>query len=164
MAADKAAIISFIVKHLAKATPTSKIMELCGTKWNLSRSAFFRLLKKAQVEHKEKQQAIKEAVTVVEVEGAVEAAKRDIMTSLERKEILTKIARGQIPLLKPMVCDGAIELVEVAPDWMDRKNAIAELNKMEGDYTPINIDVKTNGGAIQNETVIVLPSGTKIKA
>lgn len=71
----------------------------------------------------------------------LEARKANILSVIERQEILSKIARGEIPLKKAMVCDGMIQEVEVVPDWMDRKNAIAELNKMEGDYAPTKTDI-----------------------
>jgi len=44
-----------------------------------------------------------------------------------------------MPLTKPMVVNGDLQLIPVVPDWMDRRNAIAELNKMEGDYAPTKI-------------------------
>lgn len=62
----------------------------------------------------------------------------------ERKEVLSQIARGEIPLKKPMVCDGDIVEVPVVPDWMDRRNAIAELNKMDGSYAAIKQNIKIN--------------------
>jgi hypothetical protein len=68
--------------------------------------------------------------------AADQIAAEEIMGVQERMAILTKIARGSIPLIKPMVCDGSIHDIEVVPDWMDRKNAIAELNKMDGTYAP----------------------------
>lgn len=64
----------------------------------------------------------------------------EIMSVAERMGVLTQIARGEIPLKKPMVCDGIIQEVDVVPDWMDRKNAIAELNKMDGSYQPTKIE------------------------
>lgn len=72
----------------------------------------------------------------------------EIASVAERKGILTKIARGEIPLTKPMVCNGKIELVDVVPDYMDRKNAIAELNKMDGDYAPSKLDITSEGESL----------------
>lgn len=70
---------------------------------------------------------------------AVKDALKSVMCKVERMQILTQIARGEIPLTKPMVVDKIIEEVDVVPDWMDRKNAIAELNKMDGSYSPIKV-------------------------
>lgn len=69
----------------------------------------------------------------------------EVASVAERMHILTQIARGQIPLFKPMVCDGVIEQIEVVPDWMDRKNAITELNKMTGDYAPAKTEMNITG-------------------
>lgn len=65
-----------------------------------------------------------------------------IMKAVERMQILTQIARGEIPLQKAMVVDKMVEYIEVVPDWMDRKNAIAELNKMDGSYAAEKKDIK----------------------
>lgn len=93
----------------------------------------------------------------------VEARTAKILTQIERQEILTQIALGQIPLKKPMVCDGKIELIDVVPDWMDRKSAIAELNRMDGSYAAAKTDI-TSGGEQISTTVITLPGGKQIKA
>lgn len=74
----------------------------------------------------------------------VEGRKLKLMSVAERMDVLSKIANGEIPLQKPMVCNGLIELVEVVPDWTDRKNAIAELNKMDGSYAPTKTDMNIN--------------------
>lgn len=72
-------------------------------------------------------------------------AQLTILSVAQRKDILAKIALGKIPLTKPMVCDGEIKLVPVVPDWNDRKNAIAELNKMDGSYAPIKQAIEHTG-------------------
>lgn len=72
----------------------------------------------------------------------VEERKLKAMTLAERVDILSKIANGEIPLTKPLVCNGKIELIDVVPDYADRKNAIAELNKMDGSYAPTKSQVE----------------------
>ena len=62
--------------------------------------------------------------------------KFNIMSIVERQHILSQIARGEIMLRKPIVVKGEIQHIEVAPDWTDRRNAIAELNKMDGAAQP----------------------------
>ncbi len=78
-----------------------------------------------------------------------------IISAARRMEILSDIAEGLIPLTKPMVCDGVIQEVPVVPDWMDRKNAIAELNKMTGDYSPTKIDttIRKLGKELEEEYI-----------
>jgi hypothetical protein len=162
MTTGKDAIIDFIVSQLKIGKQRGEILANVVEKWQTSTRTFDRYLKIANDCHLNAQKSIKEAVKVIEVEGAIEATKRDIMTALERQEILTKIARGEIPLKKPMVCDGMIHEIDVVPDWMDRKNAIAELNKMDGSYTPIKADITTNGETL-NRPAIKLPDGSSIE-
>lgn len=84
---------------------------------------------------------VKEANRKV-VKGIGEAA---IIDRARRMHILSQIAEGAIPLNKPMVVGKEIQLIEVVPDYMDRKNAIAELNKMDGEYATEKTEVKIEG-------------------
>lgn len=95
--------------------------------------------------------------------AAGKLADGSIADKAERMEILTQIMRGQIPLKKPMVCDGVIEEIDVVPDWMDRKNAIAELNKMTGDYSPIKTDITSDGKAINTPAAVISFDGKTIE-
>lgn len=71
-------------------------------------------------------------------------AEYQIATKAERMEILTKIMRGELKMIKQDVFQGMVTDVEVAPDFSDRKNAITELNKMCGDYEPTKTDIRIN--------------------
>lgn len=90
------------------------------------------------------------------INGKKEALKKAILTKHERMEILTQIAKGEIPLLKHIVCDGVIQEVDVVPAWADRKAAIAELNKMDGEYAPIKKDITSGGEPLKQITGIVV--------
>jgi len=80
------------------------------------------------------------------VKEEIEGRKLKLMTVAERMDVLSKIAGGEIPLFKPMVVNGEIQMVDVVPDWMDRKNAIAELNKMDGSYSATKTEVAITDG------------------
>ena len=57
-------------------------------------------------------------------------------------KILSDIARGELLVSKPFFTkDGAIDAF-VQPDHTDRKNAISELNKMDGSYAPKKIETE----------------------
>lgn len=86
----------------------------------------------------------------------VKALKKAILSKHERQEILTQIAKGEIPLVKHIVCDGVIQEVDVVPAWADRRAAIAELNKMEGDYAPVKKDITSGGEPIKQITGIIV--------
>jgi len=89
------------------------------------------------------------------VSEEIKQRKIAIMDVLERKEILTKIARGELTYTKQAVSGDGIVDFEVEPDFTDRKAAIAELNKMDGDYSPTKANVELN--------VKQLPSWLEVK-
>jgi len=68
-----------------------------------------------------------------------------IMTIAERMEWLSKVALGEIRVKQPFVIAGKIMEYPAEPSINDRKAAIAELNKMDGSYTPIKQDITTQG-------------------
>lgn len=148
--------IEFIKKCLRKGDKRKAILAKYVKKWqNTSDRTFDRRLRLAEeamaIENKSIQDKVEE-----EVAKEVEARKLDIMDAMERKATLTQIARGEIPLRKAIVVDKFIEYIEVIPDWMDRKNAIAELNKMEGDYAPAKFSpTNPDGTPLEPKKVIM---------
>ena len=116
-----------------------------------ARSQGSRLASKYAKEIAEAQQLNKSIVDAANNLAIVKTQEMRIISVARRMEILSDIAEGKIPLTKPMVCDGVIEIVPVVPDWMDRKSAIAELNKMDGSYTPIKTETNLN---ITSATII----------
>ncbi len=129
--------IEFIKKCLRKGDKRKTILAKYVKKWQTSSERTFdRRLKVAEEAMSIENKSIQDKVEQ-EVAKEVEVRKLDIMDAMERKVILTQIARGEIPLTKPIVVDKVVEHIPVVPDWMDRRAAIAELNKMEGDYAPI---------------------------
>lgn len=116
-AADKQVQIDFIVSELKLGNSRAKILAKVGKKWQTATRTFDAYFKKAKVAHQQQQDIIKSKVLEVEIEGAVEARKLEIMDSNQRKQLLSDIARGGKKTFDA-----------------DRIRAIAELNKMEGDY------------------------------
>ena len=144
--ANKLVIIEAIVVLLRKGKGYSEILIQVGTKWDIPRSTFSRHFRNATQMHTEEQEVIKAAKAKLDLQSALNERKSQIADVLERKEILTQIARGQIPLRKAVVVDGSLEYYEVVPEWMDRKSAIAELNKMEGEYEPNKVEISGQVG------------------
>lgn len=154
--------IEFIKDLLRKGLDRKTVLAKVVKKWqNLSTRVIDRRLNEAK---KQLQAEIKqiEAGTQEGVQKEIEARKEKILTVVERMEILSSIARGEIPLTKPIVVDKSIELIKVVPDWMDRKSAIAELNKMQGEYAPAKIDHTTKGEKLPAPTIVKLSNGTEI--
>ena len=152
--ANKLIIIDAIVVQLKKGKGYSEIFGLICTKWDISRSTFSNYWKIATTTHSKEQEILKIAKHELDIQSALNERKSQIADVLERKEILTQISRGQIPLRKAIVVDGALEYYEVVPDWMDRRGAIAELNKMEGEYaaTKTNVQITHVGKDAVEET------------
>lgn len=128
--------LDFIVFCLKLGDTRGKILSKFGKKWQVSDRTFDRLLKTAIADHTEAQEKIKRKLAEVDEQAAIDARKKAIMTSDERKELLTKIAKGEIKIKRPFVIAGKIMEYMAEPDHTDRRNAVAELNKMGGDYAP----------------------------
>lgn len=136
---DIQAQIDFILKELRKNVPTTKILSGFVQNWpTKSEKTFQRRKNEAMVLFQGEMKRIQQKAEVL-VRKEIEDKKIEIMDSVERKEILTQIARGEIKLKKLIVVDKGIEEREVVPDWMDRKNAINELNKMDGEHAPTKV-------------------------
>ena len=148
--------IEFIKEYLRKGGKRNFILSKFVQKWpKMSERTFTRRLKAAEEAMLIENKAIQDKVEQ-EVAKEVEARKLDIMDAMERKAILTQIARGEIPLTKPIVVDKELKHIEVVPDWMDRKAAIAELNKMDGDYAPIKqANTNPDGTPIDQPKVVM---------
>jgi len=159
MANDAAHVhIEFIKKCLRKGDTKQAILAKFGKKWpEVSNRTFERRYTSAKKAFGAEQKRVMDKVEV-EVAKEVDALKLEIMGVMERKAILTQIARGQIPLTKPMVVDKEIENVPVVPDWMDRRAAIAELNKMDGEYAPIKqANTNPDGTPVEPQKVVMTP-------
>ena len=124
--------------------------------WGLPSSTFDRYWAEASKRFKARLDAIEEATTKAAVSMEIKALKKAILSKHERQEILTQIAKGEIPLVKHIVCDGVIQEVDVVPAWADRRAAIAELNKMDGDYAPVKKDITSGGEPIKQITGIIV--------
>ena len=117
------------------------------TNQGTSKAASSRLLKSDKIKSyiSELQAENKKIVDMANDKAAQDIADGSIATATERMQILTKIMRGEIPLIKPMVVDKQLVDIEVVPDYSDRRAAIAELNKMAGDYAPAKQEIKLTG-------------------
>jgi hypothetical protein len=150
MKPSKQIIVDFIVGELKQGKTFDTCLKLCGTKWNLSRSTFNRRWKEANIQHKQEQDLIKQELAKASAAAAVESLKKQILTADERKEFLSKLVKKETKVLKvggsPQMVhtftdkDGNI-VNEILPTELKIK-AIAELNKMEGDYAPLRTENK----------------------
>lgn len=133
--------ITFITDHLKRGiVERNKVLSKFVKKWQVSDRTFDRNWKKALSAFTDYQKRLQKEKDEISIEVEKEAFREGILDKTERMQILSQIARGEIPLTKPMVVDKMIQEVDVLPDWMDRRNAIAELNKMDGSYAATKIE------------------------
>lgn len=163
MKAKKETIIDFIVAEIKKGKSRGDILAKVGNKWQTPPRTFDRYLKVAQLRHQAKRQVINKRKDELEVAEEVAALKTDIMTANERKQLLSQIARREIkiPNSKQQYDTKQQEWVTVEieelPDHQAVIKAVSELNKMDGDYSPIQTKVELS----TEKTVVIRPSRTK---
>lgn len=154
MKPNKEVIICELIAAMDFGAERAEALSTVGEKWQLKPRTFDRAWSEAKKRFNSAMEKEKQAFDEVRHEAKVEAFKANIMTKIERMEVLSQIARGEIPLKKHIVVSegfglgSRIDEVEVVPNYQDRKAAIAELNKMEGDYAPTKTDITSGGQAL----------------
>lgn len=111
-----------------------------------------RLAKKYDSYIQELKQKTSEAIDKAYENEAVKEALNGILTKVERMKILCEIALGEIKVKKAIITSKGIEYLPEEPDHNDRKNAIAELNKMDGSYAPIQTKTELSSKDSATET------------
>lgn len=145
---SKQVIIDAIIKEIEQGKTYTKAMAVNGRKWQMPERTFNRYWKTANIQHTTKQEAIKKELEEIDKQMAIESRKKAILSADERKEYLTKIITAKIDLKKignmhaPIweKEDGTKEIIDV----QDKLKALAELNKMEGDYAPTKVEQSGN--------------------
>jgi hypothetical protein len=120
---------------------------------NTARSKGSTLAKRYAKEIQEHKQLVKQAINNATSTAITEMAEKNILSTAERMEMLSKIAKGEVKIKKPFVIAGKIMEYPSEPDHNDRTKAIAELNKMDGSYAATKTDLTTNGKEIRSWSV-----------
>lgn len=129
-------IISAILEEIKQGKRSSEIFKIINKRFGTKSNLFYKYFKQAEDDYFKANRRLKKKIEDVDTILALESHKRDIMRSDERKEYLTSVIRGKVTVPKKIVINGSINEIEMHPDHKDRLSAIAELNKMEGDYAP----------------------------
>lgn len=108
---------------------------------NAARSKGSTLAKRYAKEIQEHRQLVKQAINNATSTAITELAEKNILSTAERMEMLSKIAKGEVKIKKPFVIAGKIMEYPSEPDHNDRTKAIAELNKMDGSYAATNTNI-----------------------
>ncbi len=161
MKVNRQVIVDFVVSELEKGFDRAKIMAKVAKKWQIPTRTFDRYMKSAVDQHREKQNIIKYEKMKVDISLAVEARKSEILTVNERKEYLSKVVKGEVEIIIKEVRWHAEEKrfitipIVTLPAHPTRIAAIAELNKMEGDYAPIkqDIGIRKLGAELEDEYI-----------
>lgn len=150
---NKQNIITEIISELEKGRERVDVLATVGKSWQLSTRTFDRLWKEANEKHKAAQNEAQRLIAEQSIEATLKRHNEAIISKEQRMEILSNMALGQMQVLKPMAVAGEILEVLVRPDYNDRKNAISELNKMDGSYaaTKQDITIKKLGKDLENE-------------
>lgn len=129
-------IISAILEEIKQGKRSSEIFKIINKRFGTKNNLFYKYFKQAEDDYFKANRRLKKKIEDIDTILAVESHKRDIMRSDERKEYLTKVIRGEIAIKKLIIVAGVIEYHDISPDHKERIAALAELNKMEGDYAP----------------------------
>lgn len=142
MKADHSVQINFIKDRLRKGQDRKEILQSFTKTYKVKIKTFDTRLKAARIaiqsEFKQIEQEANKSIA-----KDIEALKSKIMSSVERQEYLTRVLNGEIRTKVPFVIGGKIMEYPSEPSLADRLKALTELNKMQGDYAPQKIDVKT---------------------
>jgi len=138
---DKESAIKSILSDLKKGIDKKSILQKLANNYKNSTKTFYNYFEAAEIKHKEFLAIANPIIQAKEIEAMATVAASGILSKIERQRILTDIALGKILLVKYIVADGCIQERDIVPTWQDRKNAIAELNKMDGAYVS---DIETN--------------------
>lgn len=150
---SKQSIIDIFTKDIELGKSRGEVLSKAVKKWQFSDRTFDRYWKIANQQHALVQKLAKEAADLSYIEASAEAAKKAVMSKAERMEVLSKIGRGELTQKVRDEESGEVNEVFIPVVPNDRKAAIAELNKMEGDYAPTKTELTGKNGAPLNGSI-----------
>jgi len=122
-------------------TDKGKCKEVVRSKWKLQEQRYY---KKYAIALQEWQELRKKADAIQIQENATDVLKLAVMSKNERLELLTKIALGELEYEE--TTDNpqfGLTIFKRKPTPTERMKAIAEMNKMEGDYAAEKLEIKS---------------------
>lgn len=140
---NEQAQIDFIIGYLRKGMQRKEILQLFTKSYKTSTKTFDTRLKLATEAFQAEQQRIRSKAEE-SVSSEIESLKIKIMTVAERQALLTEMALGNLESEQLISTPEGIKKVKVRPTHSERRAAIAELNKMGGDYAPAKQIISVN--------------------
>lgn len=129
MKANKEKIITDMLIELERGTERKQIISIFCKKFQRTPRTIDSFWKIAKERYKETSTRTQKAIEVESIANGLNRVKSALLTKSEKMEILANIAKGEI--------DRKVFII-------DRIRAIAELNRMEGDYAPDKLETKTD--------------------
>lgn len=157
---DKATAVKSILSDLKKGIGKESILRRVATSCDKNRATIYRWYSEAEKQFNIFKAKAEPIIEAKEIEALGELAKAGILSKIERQRLLSSFAKGEVRVKKEVITAEGIQEIESEPTVMERKAAIAELNKMDGEYAAIKTDITTQGEAIN---IISLGSGIKPK-
>jgi|SRR3972149_3572695 len=144
MKPNKEHCINEILSELDWGARYSETLAKFGSLWGISSPTFDTYWKEANRRFNQTADEIKKAKTDFIIKEEKKAVKKAILSKYKRMELLSKIATGEIKAWREVITEGGIQKVEYY-SGAEVKAAIAELNKMDGEYAPIRKDITSAG-------------------
>lgn len=137
---NKQVIIDAIIKEVELGSPRGKVVAKYSKKFQKSERTIDGYWKEANLQYKALQDKAKEAADEVYIQSMADAALGAVISKSERLKILSDMARGE-SRVKAGDVDNPVEILQPI-DISERIKAIAEINKMQGDYAETAIKLK----------------------
>lgn len=140
MKADQQVQVNFIQNCLRKGEERKVILPKFTKIYRKSEKTFNSRLKEARKSIQGEQQRIQQEAEKGIQKDIIER-KSKIMTSIERQEYLTRVLNGEVKTKQPFVVGGKIMEYPAEPTLAEKLKALAELNKMQGDYAATKSEI-----------------------
>lgn len=140
MKSDQHNQVEFIKDCLRKGEERKIILPKFAEIYRKSEKTFNNRLKEARKAIQSEQQRIQQEAEKGIQKDIIER-KSKIMTSIERQEYLTRVLNGEVKTKQPFVVGGKIMEYPAEPTLAEKLKALAELNKMQGDYAATKSEI-----------------------
>jgi len=156
MKPDREKIILDIVSEMDLGVSYTQAKAINGEKWQVPQRTFDTYWAEASERYKDILEIERNARNEVRIQMAKDSLKKAILNRHERMELLTQIAKGDISFEKEVATKfGPITILQ-KPEFVDRRAAVAELNKMDGEYAPVKKELKGEIEIVKQITGIIV--------
>jgi len=139
-------IIDNAKAYLDQGMSDKEAREQLALETNLTPGLIHKYVKIAREEVEDVRQKAKLAADEAYIRAVSRSAVNMVMSRQERLEYLTQVIRGEIKITRAYTVAGIVVETPEEPSHGDRLKALAEINKMEGDYAPTKIAQTTIEG------------------